>query len=160
MALLACLIFTAVPRAYSIERLGYIGQSFSFPLFFRTPHSYDEMTYNIDMGYFLHENVSVSLSINTQVDGLELFYLEFGPQFYPIKDARFMPYVSARLLYTMVPNGDAGWITDFGIETQLSQSHEAENFRVRLGSGVGQFLFDSGNVTFLQLARIGLVWCF
>jgi hypothetical protein len=154
------LIFGAAQSVPAVERLGYIGQSFTFPLFLSDPQSYDDLTYNLDMGYFLHESVSVSLSINTQVDGMQLFYLEFGPQYYPLHDVFFMPYFSARLLYTMVPNGTAGWIADMGIEAQLSRSHDAENFRVRIGTGAGQFFFDNEYMMFVQLARVGLIWSF
>lgn len=154
------LVFLVIPSAQSVERLGYIGQSFSFPLFLRKQNSYDEMTYHLDMGYFLHEKIAVNLSIDTQVDGLELFYLEFGPEFYPVQDKMISPFVSARLLYTMVPNGTAGWLVNMGVETQLSQNHQSENFRLRLSTGVGQFLFENETILFAELVRIGLVWAF
>lgn len=154
------LIGLAAPSVNAIERLGYIGQSFSAPLFVRNPNSYDELTYHLDMGYFLQEKVAVNLSIDTQVDGLQLFYLEFGPEFYPVQDTLITPFASARLLYTMVPNGTAGWLANLGIESQLSRNHEAENFRLRISTGAGQFLFDGDNVLFIELIRVGLVWAF
>ncbi|MEZ4846251.1 MAG: hypothetical protein R2877_04690 [Bdellovibrionota bacterium] len=155
MLVLICLSPTA-----AIERLGYIGQSFSFPLFFRDQHSYNEMTYHMDMGYFLHENVGNVLVhqrssrwFGTVLSGIRASILS---------RTRYMDdaVCLSQTFVFMVPNGDAGWIASFGFEMPLSKSYEAENFRLRFGTGMGQFLFDSGNVLFMQLARVGLIWSF
>jgi CDP-glycerol glycerophosphotransferase (TagB/SpsB family) len=153
-------LFVAIPTANSIERLGYLGQTWSFPIFFTTPQSNDEITYHLDTSYFLHERWSANLSINAQLAGLELFYLELGPDFYPIQDKTLIPFISARLLYTMIPNGDAGWQINVGFETHLSKSSQLENLRLRAGTGVGQLFLDSQTVLFTELVRVGLIWCF
>jgi hypothetical protein len=157
--IMGCLLGT-FQTVSAVERLGYVGQTWSFPLFLRSPHSYDEITYHLDTAYFLHEKVSAALSIDTQVDGLQLFYLEFGPDFYPIQDSWFLPYMSARLLYTMVPSGAPGWLVNLGFETRLSSSYETENLRLRVNTGIGQFITHSDNFLFIELIRIGLIWSF
>lgn len=158
--LILSLILLNVPSAKAVERLGFIGQSWSFPLFFNTPNSFDEITYHLDTGYFLHEKWSAILSIDAQVDGQELFYLELGPDFYPVQDVKLLPYVSARLLYTMVPNGNPGWLVNMGFEMHLGKSYQIENLRLRVNTGGGQFLFDNSSLTFIELIRLGLIWTF
>lgn len=144
----------------AIERAGYLGQSWSVPLFLTTPHHHDEVTSHFDMAYFLDEKWTASLSLNTQVEGLKYFYLEFGPDYYPIQDVIVLPFISARLLYTMLPAGNAGWMSQVGFETHLGGSDEVENFRLRVSSGVGQFFVDKENELYVEIARIGLIWSF
>jgi hypothetical protein len=153
-------LFIAMPSAKAIERLGYIGQTWSFPIFFGTPQSTDEATYHFDTSYFLHERWSANLSINAQLAGMQLFYLELGPDFYPVQDTRLIPFISGRLLYTMIPNGDAGWQVNLGFETHVSKSSQLENLRLRVNSGVGQLFLNTEDVMFIQLIRAGLIWSF
>jgi len=160
IALILAFVCMALPKAHGVERLGYIGQTWSFPLLFSSPQSHDEITYHFDMAYFLHERWSATLSINAQLDGLQLFYLELGPDFYPLLDARFMPFFSGRLLYTMLPNGDAGWQANIGFETHVAETSQLENLRLRVSSGVGQLFLNPNDVIFLELVRVGLIWCF
>lgn len=147
-------------RAMAIERAGYLGQTWSFPLFLTPSHSSKEVTYHFDMSYFLHEKWTADLSLNTQMDGLRYFYLELGPDFYPIQDVIILPFVSARFLYTMLPSGHPGWMSQIGFETHIAKSNEIENLRLRFSAGAGEFLMDPENQFFIELARIGLIWSF
>lgn len=112
------------------------------------------------MAYFLHEKWTAFLSINTQVDGQKYFYLDFGPDFYPLRDVIVMPFVSARLLYTMMPAGTPGWLSHIGVEIPLGTSREVENFRFRVSSGFGGFFLDGQDSYFVEMARVGLIWSF
>lgn len=55
MVCILALMVMNMPSAKAVERLGYLGQSWSFPLFFSSPQSMDEVTYHFDTAYFLHE---------------------------------------------------------------------------------------------------------
>ncbi len=157
---MAALFFMSIHPCKAIERLGYVGQTWSFPVFFTPVKSYDEITYHLDLGYFLTEKWSAVIAMNIQVAGMQIFMLELGPDFYPVQDVKVMPWISARLLYTMLPDGDAGWLTEAGIETHLSKSSELENLRLRVGVGGGQLFLNPQSTFFLEMVRVGLIWNF
>lgn len=158
--LLVVLVFQGVTTCHGIERAGQMGQSWSFPVFLDPIKSYDEVTYHFDTAYFLYEQWAAELSLDAQVGGRQLFYLEFGPNFYPVPDAKVLPYLSGRFLYTMVPHGDLGWLANIGFEIPLGRSYQIENLKLRVNTGGGQFFFDSGSNLFLELVRLGFVWNF
>ena len=145
---------------HAIERLGYIGQSWSFPVYLKPTKSWDEVTYHFDTAYFLNEKWSATFSLDAQVAGRQYFLLELGPDFYPIQDVIIMPWITGRFLYTMLPNGNIGWVSEVGFETHLSASQEGENFRLRISSGAGQLFVGSDNLFFIETARVGLLWSF
>ncbi len=160
MVCILALMVMNMPSAKAVERLGYLGQSWSFPLFFGNPQSMDEVTYHLDTAYFLHEKWSATFSLNTQLAGMQLFYLELGPDFYPVQDKFLIPFISGRLLYTMLPNGDAGWRGNLGFEIHVSPNTQLENVRLRVSTGVGQLFLKPNDTIFLELLRVGLIWCF
>lgn len=145
---------------HAIEKAGQIGQSWSFPLFLDPVKSFDQATYHFDTAYFLSEKVAASFALSAQVQGNNIFYLELGPDFYPAPDLKFLPFITVRLLYTIEPSKDAGWLANLGVEAPLSSSYQLENLKLRISSGGGQFFFDTDNVLFLELVRVGLIWSF
>ncbi len=160
ITLIAALCLGWLSQGHAIEKAGQIGQSWSFPVFLDPAKSFDQATYHFDTAYFLSEKWAASFSVNTQVQGNKIFYLELGPDFYPAPDLLLQPFMTARLLYTIEPTQDAGWISSLGVEIPLSRSYQLENLKFRLSSGGGQFFFDSGTILFLELVRAGLIWTF
>ncbi len=154
------LLISFSSKVCAVERLGMIGQSWSFPMYLSPNHNYKGITQHLDMSYFLHENWAAFLSINTQVNGPKIFSLELGPDLYPIQDVILLPFLSPRFIYTMIPNGKTGWYVSTGFEVHIGRSSQIENMRLRVSTGMGQMYVLPEEQTFVDLVRLGLIWCF
>ncbi|MCB0272129.1 MAG: hypothetical protein KDD46_03850 [Bdellovibrionales bacterium] len=157
--ILICLC--AAKEGVAIERLLSLGQAVSLPRYSSPQSTFDNRSYHLDLGYFFREGVMIHMSFQFGLDGDKQVSLRFGPEFYLLKDASFLPYVGAKYMYTIVPNGNQGWMGQWGVEKDLAFLFGMENMVLRLSSGYGViYVSDASNRNYWEIVNIGFMFAF
>lgn len=160
---LAALIMALVPLgAQAMDRYALMGVSLGMPLDLDPEVSRGDLTYGIDLGYFLTEDWAFILDWDFGLEGKRKIELTTGFQGFLELDTFVRPYLAGKFLYALKPERDMGWRLSAGAEWNLNVLTGLDNLQVFTETGVSQILTNTtlGDKLTLELFRVGLSWSY
>lgn len=159
--ILPLLFIMCASSAFATPRILSVGQSVSLPRYINPESTFENRSYHLHLGYYFRESVHIDLGFVFGLDGDQQIQLRFGPEFYLFQDVAWLPWMGAKYIYTINPQGNQGWMAQVGVEKDLSFLFRFENIVLRASTGFAQvYVSDAENRTFWEMLNVGIWFTF
>ena len=145
--------------ATAVDRYGFLGNTFSFPMQFEPVKEAKNEAFAIELGTFFSERWAGILAFDFAVKDSDRIALAIGPRVYLALDLRLKPYVGGRFMYLVNTTNDIGGRIQFGLEYDLERLTRMNNLRFTAETGVTGFVQkDIADEMYWDMIRLGFAW--